>query len=69
MLKGDILLQQIIILLTPVKKENKSTNISSSTGRTRISLVNKVDISQLRKQTKPVWSLILTATQISTPMG
>ena len=49
MLKGDILLQQIIILLTPVKKENKSTNISSSTGRAKISLVNQVDISELRK--------------------
>ena len=49
MLKGDIVLQQIIILLTPVKKENKSTNISSSTGRAKISLVNQVDISELRK--------------------
>ena len=26
MLKEDILLQQIVVLLTPAKKENKSTN-------------------------------------------
>ena len=69
MLQEDILLQEIVVLSTTAKKENKSSNISSSKGCLRISLVNQVDISELPKLPQPVWSLILTVIQISTPMG
>ena len=48
---GRYLLQQIVVLLTTAKKENKSSNISSSKGCLRISLVNQVDISEFPKWT------------------